>query len=112
MCNLSLPLTQPTHSHMNRFLLLLTICIFCNRSITAQNLADKANLFIGTLTDAQKTEALYPFDTAERYRFMYVPLDDRKGISMNELNTTQQAAAMDLLKTSLSEETVQKVRSI
>ena len=97
---------------MNRFLLFFAVCIFCNQSTTAQNLVDKANAFIGTLNDAQKTEALYPFDTAERYRFMYVPLDDRKGISMNELNAAQQSAVMDLLKTSLSEETVQKVKSI
>jgi hypothetical protein len=73
---------------------------------------DKANAFIAGLNEKQKTAALYPFDTAERYRFMYVPLEDRKGISMNELNTAQRAAAMDLLRTSLSEETVQKVKSI
>ena len=97
---------------MNRFLCFLAIAIFCNQSLSAQNLADKANAFISTLNDAQKTEALYPFDTAERYRFMYVPLDDRKGISMNELSAAQQAAAMDLLKTSLSEETIKKVKSI
>ncbi|MEO5594609.1 MAG: DUF3500 domain-containing protein, partial [Chitinophagaceae bacterium] len=97
---------------MNRLLIFFVVCIFCTQLLSAQNLVDKANAFIGTLNDAQKTAALYPFDTAERYRFMYVPLEDRKGISMNELNTTQQAAVMDLLKTSLSEETVQKVKSI
>ena len=97
---------------MNRFLLILLACICFIKPATAQQLVDKANAFIGTLNDAQKTAALYPFDTAERYRFMYVPLEDRKGISMNELNAAQQAAVMDLLKTSLSEETVQKVKSI
>ncbi len=93
---------------MTRFLCFLTVCIFCNQLLVAQNLPDKANAFIATLNDAQKTKALYPFDTAERYRFMYVPLDDRKGISMNELNDAQREAAFDLLKTSLSEETVKK----
>jgi len=107
-----LSLAQLTYRHMNRFLFFLTVCICCHQSLTAQKLADKANAFIDLLNDAQKTKALYPFDTAERYRFMYVPLDDRKGISMNELNDAQRDAAFDLLKTSLSEETVKKIHSI
>jgi hypothetical protein len=97
---------------MNRFLLILLACICFTKTITAQDLVNKANAFIGSLNEAQRTKALYPFDTAERYRFMYVPLEDRKGISMNELDAAQQAAAMDLLKTSLGMETVQKVKDI
>ena len=96
-----------------KLLLLFTIaCSLLIQTVTAQKLVDKANAFIGTLNDAQKTKALYPFDTAERYRFMYVPLDDRKGISMNELNDVQKEAVFELLKTSLAEETIKKIKAI
>jgi hypothetical protein len=97
---------------MNRFLFILSICLYCTKPVTAQDLAGKANTFIASLNDTQRTKALYPFDTAERYRFMYIPLDDRKGISMNELTAAQQTAAMDLLQTSVAKETYTKIRSI
>ncbi len=96
-----------------KLLLLFTIaCSFFIQTLNAQKLVDKANAFIGTLNDVQKTKALYPFDTAERYRFMYVPLDDRKGISMNELSDVQKEAVFELLKTSLAAETVKKIKAI
>ena len=97
---------------MNRFLLLIAAACYFTTPLSAQDLVGKANAFIKTLSDPQKTKALYPFDTAERYRFMYIPLDDRKGISMNELNDAQRTAVFDLLKTSLAEETVKKMQSI
>lgn len=97
---------------MNRFLFIISICLYCSKPAVSQDLVGKANTFITLLNDTQKTKALYPFDTAERYRFMYIPLDDRKGISMNELNAAQQAAVFDLLKTSLAAETVKKIQSI
>jgi hypothetical protein len=72
----------------------------------------KANDFIKTLDNAQRTKALYPFDTDERYRFHFVPQDDRKGVSLNELNANQLKAVMDLLQTCLSKETVNKLNDI
>jgi len=97
---------------MSRILFFAALCIFCHQSVKAQDLAGKANAFINLLNDTQKTKALYPFDTAERFRFMYVPLEDRKGISMNELNEAQRNAVFALLKTSLADETVKKIQSI
>ncbi|HTL07190.1 MAG TPA: DUF3500 domain-containing protein [Chitinophagaceae bacterium] len=97
---------------MFRNVLLLFTVLACQQLASAQDLVQKANSFIQLLTDAQKAKALYPFDTAERYRFMYVPLEDRKGISMNELNSAQRAAVIALLSTSISKETVQKVQAI
>jgi Protein of unknown function (DUF3500) len=92
--------------------ILLLIIMGVNLSLDAQDMVAKANTFIATLNSAQRAQTIYPFDTAERYRFMYVPLNDRKGISMNELNEAQQKAVMDLLHTSLSAPTVQKVNDI
>jgi len=96
---------------MNRFLLFVTACAFSSL-LAAQNLPDKANAVIALLNDTQKAKALYPFDTAERFRFMYVPLEDRKGISMNELNDAQREAVFTLLKTSLADETIKKIKAI
>lgn len=97
---------------MNRFIALITICIFYCASIHAQDIVSKASAFISLLNDTQRTKALYPFDTAERYRYMYVPLDDRKGVQLNDLNSTQQQAAIELLKTCLSEGTIDKIGQI
>lgn len=78
----------------------------------AQDIAGTADAFISLLTKEQRNKVLYPFYTAERYSFNYVPLNDRKGISINELNPTQKASLMELLQTCLSKGTVKKVNDI
>ncbi len=97
---------------MNRFILLTLLTFLFNVPAKSQDLVGKANTFIQLLDTAQRTKTLYPFDTEERYRFKYIPLDDRKGVSYNELNTAQRKALMDLLGTCLSKETVKKVNAI
>ncbi|MGC3979216.1 MAG: DUF3500 domain-containing protein [Paludibacteraceae bacterium] len=97
---------------MKKILLAIFLCWFTPRLLTAQDMVNSANAFINMLDPAQKTKALYPFDTAERFRFMYVPLEDRKGISMNELTAAQQSAAMGLLKVCLEEKTIGKIKAI
>jgi len=78
----------------------------------SQGLSDKANVFVNSLNETQRLKTVYPFDTAERYRFNYVPLDDRKGISVNELNNTQRSALWELLKCCINDETVKKVYAV
>ncbi len=87
-------------------------CLLSFHYSSAQDLSGKANKFIELLDTAQRSKAVYPFDTEERYRYNFVPLDDRKGIEMNALNAAQQEAVMDLLSTSLSDETVKKIKAI
>lgn len=79
---------------------------------SGQQMADKATLFVKSLSAAQQQKAVFPFDTSERLRFAYVPLDNRKGISVNELSKEQQAALVSLLSTALSPATVAKVEDI
>lgn len=81
-------------------------------TLHAQDLAAKANSFLNLLDAAARSKTVYPFDDEERYRFNFVPLEDRKGISINELNTAQQAALMNLLQACLNEATVKKVKGI
>jgi hypothetical protein len=97
---------------MFRCFLFSVFCLLIIAPIHAQNSVGNAGAFIQLLDSAQRNKALYPFDTDERYRFNFVPLDDRKGISFNELSEAQRKAALDLLRSCLSKETVQKVNDI
>ena len=97
---------------MLRSLLLLTLCIFSITPARAQDMVAKTTAFIHLLNTEQQAKTLYPFDTGERYNFAYVPRDDRKGISVNELDAAQKKALIDMLGTTLSKETVKKVNDI
>ena len=57
-------------------------------------------------------QAVYPFDTTERYIFGYVPKTDRKGLSVNEMNDLQKTAAFTLMKAALSNEAYTKARAV
>ncbi|MCC6286552.1 MAG: DUF3500 domain-containing protein [Chitinophagaceae bacterium] len=78
----------------------------------AQDITTEANRFIQLLNSGQKSKAVLPFDSTERYNFHYVPLDDRKGIAMNELNSVQQQQVFALLRASLSNAAVEKITAI
>ncbi|GAC1570488.1 MAG: hypothetical protein NVS3B8_17770 [Chitinophagaceae bacterium] len=71
-----------------------------------------AKRFIGTLDSNKKSETLFPFDIDERYNFHFIPKNNRKGISMNEMNEQQKQAALTLIKSCLSEDAVKKVTDI
>lgn len=68
--------------------------------------------FLNSLNKNQKGQAQYPFDTTERYTWHYIPKNDRKGISINELNGQQKKAAIALMKTALSESGYKKATAI
>ncbi len=97
---------------MNRYIVHFLLSLSFVISATAQDMVGKADAFIRLLNEMQRIKTLYPFDTDERYRFQYIPLEDRKGISVNELTSQQRTALMGLLKSALSEETVKKVNEI
>jgi hypothetical protein len=61
-----------------------------------------ANKFLGTLSAVQKEKAKFLFDEQERYNWHYIP-KDRKGIPLSDLNDNQRKAAMNLLRTALSD---------
>ncbi len=80
----------------------------------AQNndLYKTADLFLNSLDKNQKAQAQYSYDSVERYRWHYVPQNDRKGISINEMNSVQKDAAITLMKSSLSDNAFKKARQI
>jgi len=75
--------------------LLSTLCIG-----HAQDAVTAANLFLNTLSNEQKLATIFPFEGEERYHFHFVPME-RKGITFNEMNVTQQQAARQLMMASM-----------
>ena len=74
-------------------------------------MAAAADKFLVSLSGKQKNKAQFAFDDNERYNWHYVP-KSRKGIPLKELTEAQYAAAMDLLRTALSDTGFQKTADI
>ncbi len=94
--------------------ILLTLCLLSALDCAlAQrpSVASGASTFLASLDDELATKARYPFEDAERFNWHFVPRE-RNGLSFNEMNETQRRAALDLLKSSLSEQGFQKASNI
>ncbi len=70
-----------------------------------------AEHFISTLNEVQRKKLIYKADDEERVNWHFIP-KTRNGLPLKELNDIQKKAAIELLKTSLSEQGSQKVLSI
>ncbi len=70
-----------------------------------------AQAFLGTLSEEQRRTATYPFTDEERFNWHFVPRD-RKGLPLRDMNADQRKAAMNLLRTALSERGMGKAREI
>jgi len=82
---------------------------------TTSQVVTAANAFLSTLDDRQRKSVLYSFDDAEqRKRWSNLPTGfvPRGGISLKEMNATQQAAAMNLMAIVLSPMGLEKVNQI
>jgi hypothetical protein len=81
-------------------------------------MAAAANAFLATLTPEQKAKVSYPYDSPERVNWYYVPHQDkdkkplRKGIKLEDMSDGQKAAALELLKTGLSEKSYGQATTI
>lgn len=82
------------------FLLMLPLHAEEQPAATASTLA--ATNFLNSLDPAQKSKAALPFASEERENFRYTPRD-RAGLPLKEMNPAQQAAAIGLLNSALSE---------
>ncbi len=97
---------------MKRQLSIAILALFAmTTELVAQNLSEKATLFIETLSDELKSQAVFALEDEERYNMNYVPMP-RTGPRFHDFNETQKAAALDLLKSSLSEEGLRKSKEI
>jgi hypothetical protein len=72
---------------------------------------DAARTFPADLNPAQKSKAVLPFNSEERFRWFYTPVS-RKGIPLKELSASQKLAALALLRAGLSESGYTKAEMI
>ena len=86
------------------------VCLLLSPVLRGQSFAAAAKSFVGLLSDDQKVKAVLSFDVEERYNFHYIPKDNRKGISINELNERQKQEAFHLLRMGIASETIKKMR--
>ncbi|PYX30306.1 MAG: hypothetical protein DMG80_12775 [Acidobacteria bacterium] len=99
---------------MPRFILTLAILLgtsLASAAQTASAMLDATRAFLATLDAAQKSKAVLPFNSEERFRWFYTPVS-RKGLPLKEMNPAQQRAALALLHAGLSEKGYSKAETI
>lgn len=77
----------------------------------SQDLSQKANDFINSLTPSLKSTALLKLEDPERFNLNFIPIE-RKGPTFHDFNEEQRNAALALLKASLSREGFRKTSEI
>ncbi len=70
-----------------------------------------AKTFLQSLTVEQRKQTMFRFDDEERFDWHYIPRE-RKGLPLRVMNAAQKQAALQLLKSSLSQEGYDKARGI
>jgi len=81
---------------------LVYLVFFSSHSFAQKtDIAGKASAFLTSLSETLKTQAQYKLNDDERLNWHFVP-KSRNGVSFRDFNQTQRAAALDLLKASLS----------
>jgi len=85
--------------------------LFSQTNSSLKNSYKEAEYFISTLNEVQLKKLTFKLEDEERVNWHYIP-KSRNGIPLKELNEVQKKAAIELLKTSLSEQGAQKALSI
>jgi hypothetical protein len=81
-------------------------------------MADAANEFLSTLPKDLREQAAFSFDSEERVKWHFVPLQDkdkkptRKGLRMELLSAEQKAAGLKLLRSGLSQKGYEQATQI
>ena len=70
-------------------------------SETARRMFEAASLFLDSLKSEQKNQTLYPLSSEERLNWHYVPRP-RQGLSLGEMDGSQQKFAQALISSGLS----------
>lgn len=91
-------------------LVVVTACLIAaqaaaarNRTTVADGMARAANTWLDSLDPAQRSLAARPFDDATRTDWHFVPKPSRKGVQLRDMTEPQQAAALVLLRSLLSQ---------
>ena len=68
-----------------------------------ERLAQAASAWVKTLSAPERALAVYPFDDAERFDWHYVPRR-RNGLRKGDMTSRKHAAALDLLRSTVSKD--------
>jgi hypothetical protein len=82
-----------------------------DESAVVAPIAQAANVFLQALDDGQREKVTFPFDDEERYNWHYVPRK-RAGVPLKEMTDAQQALALALIESALSQDGYDKVDTI
>ncbi len=71
---------------------------------SVDEMADAASTFLASLSNSQRAQATFAFDSAERERHHFIPPEtfERNGFVYKEMNSEQRVRALDLLRSGLS----------
>jgi len=99
-----------------RIAALLALSFFATSGSGAQDqsgptMLSAAQAFLATLDPAQRTQAVLPFNSEERFHWFYTPVA-RKGIPLKALTPPQRTAALNVLRAGLSEKGYSKAETI
>ena len=97
---------------MKLHLILIAVIIQSGCYAQKSALSSQANKFLNSLSAEQRKKALYDFESDERYNWHFVPMNDRKGIMLGELNEQQKELGFGLLKFYLSDTGFKKTQEV
>ncbi len=70
---------------------------------TGADMTTAAQKFLGSLDDTARAKATMGFDDPARMKWHFIPLPERKGLQVKEMNSDQRTAALGLLKACVSQ---------
>lgn len=87
------------------------LLLFIFQGVNAQDLHHLAQDFLASLSTELREKTVFELSSEERKSFFYTPVY-RKGTTFNDYNKEQTAAALALLKASISENAFEKTKEI
>ena len=78
----------------------------------AADMTESAQKFLGSLTSEQAAKTTIKFDDPARLKWHFIPLPERKGLQVKEMNADQRKLALELLRASLSQVGYDKATTI
>ena len=79
---------------------------------TGESMTAAAEIFVKSLSEDQKKNALKPYDDASRVGWHFIPKTDRKGLQARDMTDAQRELAYKLLESALSDAGYSKARRI
>jgi hypothetical protein len=102
---------QPKPKKYLKNIIASTLLLFLFGMLPAQQVLEKANTFLNSLSEELKAKTLFSMEDSERFNMNYVPIP-REGVTFHDFNEVQKMAALELLRASLSEEGFRKSQEI